>query len=107
MDGVSLVPLLLGKEKHLERQELLWHFPHYHGSGDTPCSAIRVGDYKLIKYYEDPVLELYDLKNDPYEKENIAQKYPLKTEELHRELMRQLEQQKANFPKGENPDYKN
>ena len=106
MDGVSLVPLLLEKEKHLERKELLWHFPHYHGSGDTPCSAIRVGDYKLIKYYEDPVMELYDLKNDPYEKENIAKKYPQKTEELQRELMRQLELQKANLPKGENPDYK-
>ena len=105
-DGVSLVPLLTGRKEHLPRKELLWHFPHYHGSGHRPSSAIRVGDYKLIKFYEGPILELYDLKNDPYEKDNIAKKYPQKTEELHRELMQQLELQKANFPKGDNPAYK-
>jgi arylsulfatase A-like enzyme len=105
-DGLSLVPLLTENKQHLPRTELLWHFPHYHGSGHRPSSAIRVGDYKLIKFYEGPVLELYDLKNDPYEKENIAEKYAQKTEELHRELIRQLELQKANLPKGENPAYK-
>ena len=104
-DGLSLVPLLLEKKNYHERKELLWHFPHYHGSGDTPCSAIRIGNYKLIKYYEGPVLELYDLNNDPYEKENIAQKFPQKTEELHRELRNRLIAQNANIPKGKNSDY--
>jgi len=42
------------------------------GSGDTSCSAVRMGDYKLIKFYEEPTFELFKLKTDSYEKNNIA-----------------------------------
>lgn len=70
LDGVSLAGLLRG-EGAPEREDIFWHYPHYHRT--TPYSAIRSGDYKLIQFLEDNRLELYDLKKDPSEAEDIAQ----------------------------------
>ena len=55
LDGLSLVPLLLGRESTLKRDALYWHFPGYLGSGHnvwrtTPAGAIRVGDDKLLEF---------------------------------------------------------
>ncbi|OQX94549.1 hypothetical protein B6I21_09330 [candidate division KSB1 bacterium 4572_119] len=80
-DGVSLVPLLKQREAFQQR-DLFWHYPHYHGSGSRPCSAIRSGDYKLIEWFEDDSIELYDLKQDPGEKNNLAEKMADKANEL-------------------------
>jgi len=63
LDGLSLVPLLRGQES-LDRDTFYWHYPHYHGAGETPCSAIRCGDYKLIRHYERNTCELYNLRDD-------------------------------------------
>ena len=73
LDGVSLVGLLkqTGKPK---REAIFWHYPHYHHS--TPAGAIRQGDWKLIEFYEDGKLELYNLKTDIGEKTNLAAKEP-------------------------------
>ncbi len=105
-DGLSLVPMLLQQKKHLNRDALYWHFPHYHGSGNTPSSAIRFGDYKLIEYFENSTLELYNLKNDLSEKENLVEKMPEKTKELHLKLISWRDALNARLPKGVNPDYK-
>lgn len=80
-DGVSLVPLLRG-EGGLSRQNLYWHFPHYHGSGSTPSGAIRAGDYKLIEWFEDGRMELYNLAEDLSETDDLAGRMPEKVEEL-------------------------
>jgi len=50
-DGQSLVPLL--KEKKTAQRPLIWHYPHYGNQGGEPSSIIRLGDWKLIHYYED------------------------------------------------------
>lgn len=73
LDGVSLVGLLkqTGKPK---REAIFWHYPHYHHS--TPAGAIRQGDWKLIEFYEDGKLELYNLKTDIGEKTNLAAREP-------------------------------
>ena len=105
-DGLSLVPILLGRKEHLKRNELHWHFPHYHGSGNTPSSAIRMGNYKLIEYFENSTLELYNLKNDPDEKVSLSNKMPAKTKELHRRLIQWRKNVDAHLPNGDNPDYK-
>lgn len=80
IDGISLVPLLSEKQSMLSRQNLYWHYPHYHRT--APYGAIRSGDWKLIEYFEDEKLELYNLNDDPKETKNLADQYPEKTEEL-------------------------
>ena len=76
VDGVSLVPLLNGQGT-LEDLALFWHYPHYHHT--APGGAVRAGDYKLIEYYEDGMLELYNLRDDLGESKNLARQLPEKT----------------------------
>jgi len=73
-DGVSLISVLKDPSKNLERGAMYWHYPHYHPGGATPYSAVRVGPWKLIEFFEDAHVELYDLKNDPEEKTDLAKK---------------------------------
>jgi arylsulfatase A-like enzyme len=84
-DGLSLVPLLKDKGG-LPRDALFWHYPHYHGSGNKPSAAIRAGDYKLIEWFEDGSIELYNLKEDISEKNNLVEKMPEKALELKTSL---------------------
>jgi arylsulfatase A-like enzyme len=67
---------------------LYWYFPHYHGSGNTPSGAVRVGSYKLIKWMEDGVVELYDLSSDMGETIDVANVLPDKAAELSDALVR-------------------
>ena len=79
-DGLSLVPLLTSKGEPLARDALFWHYPHYHKT--KPYGAIRHGDWKLIEFFEDGELELYDLANDPAESRDLSTSQPAKTKEL-------------------------
>jgi arylsulfatase A-like enzyme len=77
-DGISLVPLLLGTAP-TSRQELFWHYPHhqhYQLGGTMPYGAIRSGDFKLIEFYDEMRVELYDLKNDIGEQNDLAAAQP-------------------------------
>ena len=58
-DGISLMEAIKGR--HLNRDTLYWHYPHYHGSTWTPGSAIRSGDWKAIQFYHHEKAELYNL----------------------------------------------
>jgi arylsulfatase A-like enzyme len=72
MQGLSLVPLITGKEKSLHRLYLYYHF--YEFGGDLlvlPHLGIRGERYKLIYFYTVNEWELYDLKNDPTEQQNL------------------------------------
>ncbi len=71
IDGVSLVPLLRGGAGP-KREALYWHYPHYSNQGAQPGGAIRMGDLKLIEFYEDGRRELFDLKADLSENRNLA-----------------------------------
>lgn len=85
VDGVSLAPLLKGVE--LSRsQPLFWHYPHYGNQGGAPFGAIRDGDWKLIEWYEDASLELYNLRDDPAEKTDLAARHPDKARALRERL---------------------
>ncbi len=85
VDGVSLAPLLAGRGKP-KRKAIYWHYPHYHGSGNRPSGAVRAGDYKLIEWYEDESVELYNLRKDIGEKRDLAKEMPEKAGELRRML---------------------
>jgi arylsulfatase A-like enzyme len=75
LDGASLVPLL-NATGPVARDVLFWHFPHYHGSGSRPSSAIRAGEWKLIEWLEDGRVELYNLARDPGEIRDVAAGQP-------------------------------
>jgi arylsulfatase A-like enzyme len=97
IDGVSLMPLLK-KTGKLKRKAIYWHYPHYHGSGNRPSGAVRAGDYKLIEWYEDNSVELYNLKSDIGEKHDLAKEMPEKAAELRGMLGRWLKQMNAKMP---------
>ncbi len=94
IDGKSLVKLL--DDNEMERP-LYWHYPHYHQSGARPYSAIRVGNWKLIENFESGELMLYNLKEDISEKNNIAEQYPGKRDELHKKLSKWRKSVKAQY----------
>ena len=82
-DGIDLSSL---SSKKIERDYVLWHFPHYHGSLWKPGSAIRNDDWKLLKFYEENKLELYNLKNDLGEETDLSTKYPLIVKKLSNKM---------------------
>ena len=71
LDGQSLVKLMRG-EKATHSRTLGWHYPHRHGSGHKPASAIREGNWKLIHHRESNEYELFDLSNDVSESNNLV-----------------------------------
>jgi arylsulfatase A-like enzyme len=96
-DGENLSPVLT-EEKKLQRDELFWHFPHYHGSGWKPGSAIRKGDWKLVVHYEDERIELFNLAENPGETTDISEQNPEKVAELKSFLDKNLAETNAKFP---------
>jgi arylsulfatase A-like enzyme len=101
-DGQSIVPLLKGKT--IPERPLIWHYPHYGNQGGEPSSIIRLGDWKLIHYYEDGHDELYNLKNDVGETTDLAAREPAKVKELSKKLFSYLNDVGARFPKPD-PQY--
>jgi len=86
LDGESFVPLLKGATAPRSKP-LFWHYPHYANQGGSPNGVIRDGDWKLVEWYEDGALELYNLAQDLGEKTNLAAQQPGKTKELHAKLI--------------------
>ena len=112
LDGESIVPLLKGGNG-LKREAIFWHFPAYLEANygwkgiwrTTPAGAVRKGNWKLIEYFEDGTLELYNLKDDIGEENNLAQEMPKKTKQLHKLLKNWRKSIKAPVPAELNPQY--
>ncbi|MFC1604641.1 sulfatase [Planctomycetota bacterium] len=85
MDGLSLVPQLKNPAAKLKREFLYWHYPHYYPT-TSPVSSIRQGEWKLLEYFEDNHIELYNLKKDIGEQNDLAKAMPEKAEELRKHL---------------------
>ena len=102
-DGISLVPLL-NATGPIDREALYWHYPHYHPGGATPHGAVRVGDLKLIEFYEDARVELYDLGLDVTESQNLATRYPSQAKHLTDMLHAWRQNVGAQMPL-ENPEF--
>jgi len=69
--GLSLRPLLDDPHAHLPREALYFHYPHYYPT-TTPVGAIRAGSWKLLEYFEDNHVELYNLTGDPREQHDLS-----------------------------------
>ena len=93
VDGVSLRRLLEGQGA-IDERAIYWHYPHYHSQSKRPGGAIRKGDLKLIEWFDqsadgletEGALELFDLKNDPSEQNNLVAQLPEEAADLHRDL---------------------
>ncbi|NNE34248.1 MAG: sulfatase, partial [Rhodothermales bacterium] len=83
-DGQSLLPALTGQT--IDREALFFHYPHYGNQGGSPASAVRVGDYKLIRFFEDGREELYDLSRDVSERTDVAHEQEDLVQELSSKL---------------------
>ncbi|TWU40541.1 sulfatase [Novipirellula artificiosorum] len=97
LDGQSLTPLLRNTSTTLER-DLFWHYPHYHAGGDSPYSAIRSGNFRLIEFYEDHSVRLYDLAQDVGEQDDLSSTNPEKTMQLSNQLHQWLASVGAQMP---------
>jgi arylsulfatase A len=97
MDGRSVMRLLRGAPS-LGRSEIFWHFPHYSPQLGRPSAAIRRGNDKLILFFEDSRVELYDLKNDLGETRDLAAAQPAKAAQLRRRLEAWLRETGAQIP---------
>ena len=95
-DGVSFVSLLKGKTR--KRGPLLWHYPHYGNQGGAPAGAVREGRWKLIEWYEDKRVELFDLESDIGENRDLAKGQPERVRAMRATLHRMLKETGAVMP---------
>lgn len=103
-EGGSIVHLLKGGNEPVERprKELVFHFPHY--QGDSPHTALLLGNYKLMRFYEDDSLHLFDLSKDLQESQNLAEQQPDLAKRMSKLMAEYLEHVGAQMPTV-NPDY--
>lgn len=118
VDGRSLMPLLRGQTAD-ETRSLFWHFPAYLESYPSridqqrdplfrsrPCSVIRHGDWKLIQYFEDQEIRLYDLQHDVGESRDLAVSQPEVAADLLQRLRAWQAEVEAPIPAQPNPRYR-
>ena len=106
VEGGNLLPVLTGGEEVVKRPraEFVVHFPHYDRDSAGPASAILLGDYKLIRFYETGATRLFSLNDDPGERNDLAARMPVKAQELDHRLSAYLNAVKSQMPT-DNPDY--
>lgn len=104
VDGQSIAPLLK-QSGTVSREAIYWHYPHYWGGNRVrPAGAVRAGDWKLIEYYEEMRVELYNLKNDLSEAHDMALENAKKADELRNMLHAWRKDVDAQMPTP-NPNY--
>jgi len=97
VDGQSFLPALMGNANH-DRGPVFWHYPHYSNQGDTPACSVRDGRHKLIEWFEDGRIELYDLVDDIGEEHDLAESMPVVRDRLHASLVAWREAVGAKIP---------
>ncbi len=106
VDGQSILPLLLqpGKQPNYDRP-LFGHYPHFSNQLGRPAGSVRMGDYKLVENFENGSVELYNLKEDISESNDLSKKMKKKTREMYQLLASWQKQVNAQMPVP-NPDFK-
>lgn len=97
-DGESLEPVFFGNREANRDKPMFWHYPHFSNQLGKPSAAIRKGDWKLILHYENQGTELYNLRDDLSESQNLQKTYPKKANELYQILLKWLDETQANLP---------
>jgi arylsulfatase A-like enzyme len=102
MDGLNITPALRGKK--LPRRALYWHYPHYSPQLGRPAAAVRQGDYKLIRFFEEERVELYNLRSDIGEAQDLTKVEARRAAEMNAALSAWLRDTGAKLPTP-NPAY--
>jgi len=102
-DGRDLTDILKQPDATLDRDTLFFHYPHYYAT-TTPASAIRQGDWKLIEFFEDGRIELFNLADDPGEQNDLADQQTEVAQQLRSRLAAWRVEVRASLPEA-NPDY--
>lgn len=92
LDGVSFLPILLGREQPPLRQH--WFFRRREGGleyGGKTIEAIRRGDWKLLQNSPFGPMELYNLKQDPREERNLIDRERAVYRDLAAALRREIQ----------------
>jgi hypothetical protein len=105
-----MVKLFRNSSSPLQREAIYQHFPGYLGAGPgewrtTPVGTIQVGEWKLMEFFEDGRLELYNLRDDIGEQKNLASAMPDKAKELHEKMLAWRQSVGAKMPE-KNTDIK-
>lgn len=101
VDGQSFVPVLKGEKEYDGVRSLYWHYPNEwgpSGPGIGAASTIRKGDWKLIYYHLDQKMELFNLKEDIGETNNLIEEEGDKATELAKDLTEYLKDVDAQMP---------
>ena len=95
-DGISMFPTLLSKKGQKKHTYLYWEFTE-----GKPKTAVRKGDWKAIHFLKETnpkeAFQLFNLKNDPYEKNNIATQNPKIVNQM-KQIMKDSHVESALFP---------
>ena len=102
-DGESLMPIMQGRDI-LTREAIYWHYPHYSNQGGAPAAAMVAGDWKLIEFFEDGQVELFNLRDDPGEQNDRAASAPDRAASMLASLKTWQSDVEARIPEP-NPDY--
>jgi arylsulfatase A-like enzyme len=102
VDGMDLLQTLRGEASAM--RPIFWHYPHYSNQGGAPHGAVREGDWKLIEWFEDGSVELFNLMNDIGEQKNLAKTQPERAQRLLAQLKQWQKSVNAQMPTP-NPDY--
>lgn len=119
VDGISILPILKGEEDQFDTDRaLFFHFPLYLGGSTLPAykgpanfwravpsTVIMKGDYKLIRYYEYDRYELFNLREDISEKNDLSGEMPELANNLLRELDEWIKETSAPVPNIPNPKF--
>ena len=101
-DGVSLLPMmkdLNGDHPQLDERSLFFHYPNYaFHKKNRMASAIRKGRYKLLKFYDDDSIELYNLGKDIGETRDLSKRKPEEAAAMKNELEQWLTDVGAAIP---------
>ena len=101
VDGISFVPKLKGHSEDNQDRVLIWHFPNNWGPtgpGIGATSTVRKGNWKLIYYHKNGYMELFNIRDDIGENENLAEKEPEKLTEMANLLSEKLKEYDAQMP---------
>lgn len=109
MDGKSFVPLLTQSGNPAKGRPLFWNFPNNwgpHGPGIGATCTVREGDWKLIYYYQTGEMELFNIREDIGETQNLASTEPTRVRKMAKVLgsnLRKMEAQRPTFKANQTP----